>query len=101
MLIKETEEIEGKKNTEYILSFIKSVTKKRSEVVFMGTSSSNLNDPNVVWKEYEFYCKPGKIDRRPCLISPYHYRLDWLMWFAAFQVAYKLKIIINNFNRLF
>ena len=19
----------------------------------------------------------------PCVISPYHYRLDWLMWFAA------------------
>jgi hypothetical protein len=21
--------------------------------------------------------------RRPCIISPYHLRLDWLMWFAA------------------
>jgi hypothetical protein len=21
--------------------------------------------------------------RRPCLITPYHYRLDWQMWFAA------------------
>ena len=21
----------------------------------------------------------------PCMISPYHYRLDWQMWFAAFQ----------------
>ncbi len=29
-------------------------------------------------------CKPGQVSRRPCIISPYHYRLDWLMWFAAF-----------------
>lgn len=27
----------------------------------------------------------GNIDRRPCLITPWHFRLDWLMWFAAFQ----------------
>ena len=37
------------------------------------------------WLEYEFKCKPGDVGRRPCLVSPYHYRLDWLMWFAAFQ----------------
>ena len=30
----------------------------------------------------------GDVKRRPCLISPYHYRLDWLMWFAAFQVRF-------------
>ena len=28
---------------------------------------------------------PGLVTRAPCTISPYHYRLDWLMWFAAFQ----------------
>lgn len=37
------------------------------------------------WEELEFKCKPGGIGRRPCTISPYHYRLDWLMWFSAFQ----------------
>ena len=21
--------------------------------------------------------------RQPCLVTPYHYRLDWQMWFAA------------------
>lgn len=26
------------------------------------------------------------MNRRPCVISPYHYRMDWLLWFAAFQV---------------
>jgi hypothetical protein len=62
-----------------------SVTKERTEVVIVGTKSSNPHDPSAVWLEYEFYCKPGDIYRRPCLISPFHYRLDWLMWFAAFQ----------------
>ncbi|KAK7498343.1 hypothetical protein BaRGS_00010297 [Batillaria attramentaria] len=62
-----------------------SVTKKRTEVIFQGTSSRDPYSPNAVWKDYEFKCKPGNLTRRPCLISPYHYRLDWLMWFAAFQ----------------
>src|SRR5262249_50868349 len=30
-----------------------------------------------------FKCKPGDLLRRPCMVSPYHLRLDWLMWFAA------------------
>ena len=32
---------------------------------------------------YEFKCKPGDPDRRPCIVSPYHLRLDWQIWFAA------------------
>ncbi len=55
-------------------------------MVFQGTLSVNHTGDEVIWEEYEFLCKPGALDRRPCLISPYHYRLDWLMWFAAFQV---------------
>jgi len=62
-----------------------SVTKDRTEVVIEGTSSLHPQDPNTKWEEFEFKCKPGNTSRRPCLISPYHYRLDWLMWFAAFQ----------------
>ena len=62
-----------------------SVTKQRTEVVIEGTSSLHPQDPNTKWEEFEFKCKPGNTSRRPCLISPYHYRLDWLMWFAAFQ----------------
>ncbi len=67
-----------------------SITKNRNEVIFKGTSSTDLNDPKIEWKEYEFFCKPGNVNKRPCLISPYHYRLDWLMWFAAFQVKKKV-----------
>ncbi|CAL1540716.1 unnamed protein product [Lymnaea stagnalis] len=62
-----------------------SITKKRTEVIFQGTNSSNPDSPAAVWEEYQFNCKPGDVSRTPCVISPYHYRLDWLMWFAAFQ----------------
>lgn len=62
-----------------------SITKKRTEVILQGTNSSDPTSPLAVWEEYQFNCKPGDLNRRPCLISPYHYRLDWLMWFAAFQ----------------
>ena len=47
-----------------------------------GTSDRRIG-PNTEWKEYEWKCKPGDPMRRPCLITPYHYRLDWLIWFAA------------------
>ena len=59
-------------------------------MIFLGTHSdiSRENENKIKWMEYEFNCKHGKVDRRPCIISPYHYRLDWLMWFAAFQVIF-------------
>eukprot|EP01063_Lacrimia_lanifica_P002442 TRINITY_DN11289_c0_g3_i1.p1 TRINITY_DN11289_c0_g3~~TRINITY_DN11289_c0_g3_i1.p1 ORF type:complete len:502 (+),score=153.18 TRINITY_DN11289_c0_g3_i1:197-1507(+) len=62
-----------------------SVTKTRTEVVLEGTASPDPRAPDDQWAEYKFPCKPGNVTRAPCLISPYHYRLDWLMWFAAFQ----------------
>ena len=55
-------------------------------MIYQGTYD-DPKDPKAVWEEYEFKCKPGKITRRPCIISPYHYRLDWLLWFAAFEVC--------------
>ncbi|CAM9913273.1 unnamed protein product [Lampetra planeri] len=62
-----------------------SITKERTEVVLQGTASVDPADAATEWEEYDFVCKPGDTRRRPCLVSPYHYRLDWLMWFAAFQ----------------
>ena len=61
-----------------------SITKQRTEIIIEATWDIPSNQ-SAVWYEYEFYCKPGDTRRRPCTISPYHYRLDWLMWFAAFQ----------------
>ena len=66
-----------------------SITKQRGEVIIEGTYDMNIgkNGELAHWQELEFNCKPGNVSRRPCVISPYHYRLDWLMWFAGFQVS--------------
>jgi lipase maturation factor 1 len=37
------------------------------------------------WYELEFPCKPGSVDRRPCFCAPYHYRIDWNIWFIGFK----------------
>ena len=58
------------------------VTRERFEVVIKGTGA-DLPDPNAEWREYDFKGKPGNVNRRPCIVSPYHWRLDWQMWFAA------------------
>ncbi len=59
-----------------------SVGQVRREVILQGTRDSTPG-PDSAWLEYEFPCKPGDVERRPCLITPYHFRLDWQMWFAA------------------
>jgi hypothetical protein len=59
-----------------------SVGKTRDEVILEGTMDPRPG-PNSSWRAYEFKCKPGDVRRRPCWITPYHYRLDWQMWFAA------------------
>jgi hypothetical protein len=58
------------------------VTRERFEVVIKGTDAE-YPDANAEWREYEFKGKPGNVNRRPCIVSPYHWRLDWQMWFAA------------------
>ena len=59
-----------------------SVGKIRNEVILQGTYDE-VSDDDAKWIEYEFKCIPGSVERRPCVISPYHYRLDWQIWFAA------------------
>jgi hypothetical protein len=59
-----------------------SVGRQRREVVLEGTLSP-LPDDRADWRAYEFPCKPGDVRRAPCLVTPYHYRLDWQLWFAA------------------
>lgn len=61
-----------------------SITKDRKEVIILGTTDEQVTD-QTTWKEYEFKCKPGDVTRRPCLITPYHLRLDWQMWFSAMR----------------
>jgi hypothetical protein len=59
-----------------------SVGRQRGEIVFEGTDEPVVTE-RTLWREYEFKCKPGDPFRRPCLVSPYHHRLDWQIWFAA------------------
>jgi hypothetical protein len=58
------------------------VGRERDEIIIEGTRDAVIG-PDTEWRAYEFPCKPGDLARRPCVISPYHYRLDWQLWFAA------------------
>jgi Lipase maturation factor len=62
------------------------VDRERHEVVLEGTRDS-VPDGRARWEEYELPCMPGDPRRRPCLVSPYHYRLDWQMWFVGNDAA--------------
>lgn len=53
------------------------MTTSRPEIIIEGSVDGN------VWKEYEFYFKPGNVLSPPCIVAPYQPRLDWQMWFAA------------------
>jgi len=57
------------------------VTMERKELIIEGTLDAE--PATATWRAYELPCKPGDLARRPCLLGPYHRRLDWLMWFAA------------------
>jgi hypothetical protein len=56
------------------------VQRQRYEIVIQGTIDA---DPQTArWVDYELPCKPGDPARRPCVITPYHLRLDWQAWFV-------------------
>ncbi len=59
-----------------------SVGRERNQLVFEGTEDEVVGD-QTRWHPYAFKCQPVDPARRPCWMSPYHYRLDWLLWFAA------------------
>jgi hypothetical protein len=59
-----------------------SVDRERYEVVLEGTRDA-VPDEHARWEEYELPCMPGDVRRRPCVITPYHLRLDWQMWFVG------------------
>jgi hypothetical protein len=61
-----------------------SIDRQRYEVILEGTRDE-VHDPlgTVRWSQYELPCMPGDVQRRPCIITPYHLRLDWQMWFVG------------------
>ena len=64
-----------------------SISRVRDEVIVEGTTSSDPAD-ETDWREYQFKGKPGDVTRMPRQWSPYHLRLDWLMWFLPLSSAY-------------
>ena len=65
-----------------------SISRIREEVVIEGTTGTDSESDETVWKEYEFKGKPGDVRRMPRQWSPYHLRLDWMMWFVPLSPAY-------------
>ena len=65
-----------------------SVHEERWELVIEGTDDETPDD-DADWRAYALPCQPGDPGRRPCSITPYHRRLDWLMWFAALEVEFR------------
>ena len=76
-----------------------SVGRERDEVILEGTRDDTVG-PDTVWMPYEFPCKPGDVARRPCVISPYHYRLDWQLWFAAMSTADREPWLVHLVSKL-
>ncbi|OBK73739.1 lipase maturation factor family protein [Mycobacterium sp. 1274761.0] len=64
-----------------------SINRTREEVILEGTSATDPDD-ETSWAEYDFKGKPGDVRRMPRQWSPYHLRLDWLMWFLAISPSY-------------
>jgi hypothetical protein len=58
------------------------IDRERYEVILEGTAEEAPRREGR-WEAYELPCMPGDPRRRPCLITPYHYRLDWQMWFVG------------------
>lgn len=66
-----------------------SVGERRLELIVEGSDAVDPHAPEAIWQAYEFRCKPGAVERRPCWLTPYHLRLDWLAWFAALEVQHR------------
>jgi hypothetical protein len=58
----------------------------RDEVVVEGTAGEPQDEDG--WREYAFRGKPGRVGRLSPQVAPYHYRLDWLMWFIPLSPSY-------------
>ena len=75
-----------------------SINRVRNEIILQGTSDEL--GPSTRWVDYELPCKPGDPKRRPCLVSPYQYKLDWQMWFASFGSAGEEPWLIHLIDKL-
>ncbi len=71
-----------------------SVGRERRQIVFEGTDDPVVTD-RTRWREYHYRCQPVDPHSRPCVVSPYHYRLDWQIWFAAMSTPDRYPWTVN------
>jgi hypothetical protein len=75
-----------------------SITKERNELEVLGTMD---DDPDTAhWQVYEFKGKPTDVNRLPSVMSPYEWKIDWQMWFAAFGDYHYSPWILNFIAKL-
>ena len=70
-----------------------SISRTREEVILEGSATTDP-DADIGWLEYEFKGKPGDVRRMPRQWSPYHLRLDWMMWFLPISPSYAIPWLI-------
>lgn len=63
-----------------------SVGRERFEVILEGTRDAEVSEATA-WLPFELPCKPGDVARTPCVLGPFHHRLDWQLWFLPFGRA--------------
>lgn len=71
-----------------------SITRERDELIIEGTEDSVITD-KTPWKEYSFKAKPGALAAPSRQVTPYHYKIDWQMWFAAMSPYYRNPWLLN------
>lgn len=76
-----------------------SITRERNELIIEGTDDLQITD-KTEWHEYGFKGKPGDVNRRPPQVTPYHYKLDWQMWFAAMSEYYRHPWLLNLISKM-
>jgi hypothetical protein len=64
-----------------------SVGRTRYEVVVEGAADEAAAEDE--WREYGFKGKPSEPGRVPRQVAPYHYRLDWQIWFIPLSPLYR------------
>ncbi len=62
----------------------------------------NVHPKSCTWTEYEFAYKPGSPTRPPPWVAPHMPRLDWQMWFLAFESdwAQVCRVLFCHFSTL-
>jgi hypothetical protein len=61
-----------------------SVGRERYDVIIEATDEPEITE-HTHWQPYELKAAPGDVTRRPPILGPYHYHLDWQIWFSGMR----------------